>query len=823
LTTFAVLAAVVGSLGAVALSLRGDVRQTLQEELSQARLTLETLMFQQGAVLAAGAGAVAGASFMQAVMTSPAVDVPTLQGVATEQRTALGVDVFALLDPQGALRAVSPANVGSASGLSELVGSEAARAVSAGGRLYLGVARPVNVGPREVGFVVSGNELGAAFLAALRRQSGAEALLLEGGAPRAAALQSVSADELAQAVRTFEETAPLTVGGVELMAQKVTLGEGIEVVLVRSQQAALARFRGLLLRLGLVGLIAFAATTLASLAVARGIARRVSAVAGAVAKVAEGDLTQSLSVNSEDEVGLLAGSVNLMAERVKSVILEVRSSSTELAAAAEEYSRVSQRVHHGVEGQLQDAEGTSSSMAEMAAQFQVVSRNAESLTNSVGATITCLRDLESTSRQLSAGFDGLAAAISRTSDTAEQMTRAISLVGSRTGGLQEGVDQSAATVEEMAASLEVTARHANDLVTAVDRTGDVVSGLLEAGRQISGQVAQVEGLTRRAAEQVSAGDAAVRSALTAMSHITGGIHETANLMRELEAHSHDIRKILLVIEDIADQTNLLALNAAIEAARAGEAGRGFGVVADEVRKLAERSMEATKGIGSVVRQVEEGTAQAMRSAARGERETQEGMRLADQAGDALKLIRDGVLEAAQLATDLGRLSTDQTAAFAVVSAAAEEMRRTTQEVTEAVLQQGQGGDHIRTAMLRMREMTSEVAAATAELGQGAARVVQAVREMTGITADVEAAVRQQVTGFREMNRVSEGMRRITDEVAATTAEQKRGGELVVNAADSIIRVARENLVSVEEIALSATRLAQNSETLSQRIRAFRVD
>lgn len=67
------------------------------------------------------------------------------------------------------------------------------------------------------------------------------------------------------------------------------------------------------------------------------------------------------------------------------------------------------------------------------------------------------------------------------------------------------------------------------------------------------------------------------------------------------------------------------------------------------------------------------------------------------------------------------------------------------------------------------------------------------------------------------------MRRITAEVATTTAEQRKGGELIVSAADSIIRVARENLISVEEIAVSASRLAQNSETLSQRIRTFRVD
>lgn len=62
----------------------------------------------------------------------------------------------------------------------------------------------------------------------------------------------------------------------------------------------------------------------------------------------------------------------------------------------------------------------------------------------------------------------------------------------------------------------------------------------------------------------------------------------------------DIQKLTKIIVDIASQTNLLALNASIEAARAGEAGKGFAVVASEVVNLADKSVDTTNDIQSIV-------------------------------------------------------------------------------------------------------------------------------------------------------------------------------------------------------------------------------
>jgi methyl-accepting chemotaxis protein len=135
------------------------------------------------------------------------------------------------------------------------------------------------------------------------------------------------------------------------------------------------------------------------------------------------------------------------------------------------------------------------------------------------------------------------------------------------------------------------------------------------------------------------GASVIENTVNEIRRIAESARASSGIIQDLGTQSSQITSIVKTIHDIADQTNLLALNAAIEAARAGEQGRGFAVVADEVRKLAERTSISTKEISLMVEKIHVGTQTAVNSMSSMVKQAEQGVMLANDAGEAISKIR----------------------------------------------------------------------------------------------------------------------------------------------------------------------------------------
>lgn len=239
------------------------------------------------------------------------------------------------------------------------------------------------------------------------------------------------------------------------------------------------------------------------------------------------------------------------------------------------------------------------------------------------------------------------------------------------------------TASDSAQQTTVQMLAANDRQSQeIKSTSAQVLGMAKTINDVSSSATQSAEVARASLAAAEKGQQAVQNAISGMNGIRDQIQETAKRIKRLGESSQEIGEIVELISDITEQTNVLAMNAAIQAASAGEAGRGFTVVAEEVQRLAERSGEATKQIGAIVKTIQTDTQDAVSAMEKSTQGVVEGARLSDTAGQALAEIGEVSRKLAQLIESISQTTQTQAKAAGDVAASMGNILGIAEQATE---------------------------------------------------------------------------------------------------------------------------------------------
>lgn len=278
-------------------------------------------------------------------------------------------------------------------------------------------------------------------------------------------------------------------------------------------------------------------------------------------------------------------------------------------------------------------------------------------------------------------------------------------VASTSEQLKESAEQNNQSLEQITCAIQEVATGSDQQAEIVTHASEVVIEISEGMEEIAASVQSVADSSIQATETAKQGNQVVTQAIEQMNFIYQAVRSSSGAVSQLGDKSQEIGTIVEMITSIAAQTNLLALNAAIEASRAGEQGKGFAVVADEVRKLAEQSSVAANQISGLIREIQHGIHEAIRSMGEGTKAVTAGISIVGDAGESFR----GILE------DIGHVSTQ------------------TQSVSAAVQQIHAGTSMMVKSMDEILTLSTAAAASTQEVATSSEEQTAIMEELSSAT------------------------------------------------------------------------------------------
>ncbi|MXN31002.1 methyl-accepting chemotaxis protein [Delftia sp. CH05] len=278
----------------------------------------------------------------------------------------------------------------------------------------------------------------------------------------------------------------------------------------------------------------------------------------------------------------------------------------------------------------------------------------------------------------------LADIVSQVRHSSESIATGASQIASGNADLSARTEEQAANLEETAASME-------QMTATIQQNVDTV-------RSASGLA---------------------QSASATAVHGGEVVHGVVSTMEDITHSSRKIGEIIGVIDAIAFQTNILALNAAVEAARAGEQGKGFAVVASEVRSLAQRCANAAKEIKGLI-------SESVGKVAAGSRQVAE-------AGSTMNDIVTQTHRVAELISDIGAATQEQSQGVTQVSDAVQQLDQVTQHNASLVEESAAAADSLNKQAAQLVQLVSVF-----RLDENATRPQAALSKSTTVAAAVPA-------------------------------------------------------------------------------------
>ncbi|BBI35754.1 methyl-accepting chemotaxis protein [Cohnella abietis] len=307
------------------------------------------------------------------------------------------------------------------------------------------------------------------------------------------------------------------------------------------------------------------------------ISKPLGKVVALVSRVADGDLRETVNIQTKDEIGMLGIAIDTMVNNLRQIVGNILSNSQSLAAASQQISASSEEIASGNATQADSAQMISELFNELSSAIHSVAQNTELASELSNTTMQVAKDGEEVILSSMESMNAVSGKMTRLEDDSQKI-----------GDIIEVIEDIADQTNLLALNAAIEAARAGEQGRGFAVVADEVRKLAERS---SDATKQITGIIKGMQENTKQSVAAVQESATfshktgeAFKHIAAMVNDAGHKVTEIAAASEEQAAQASTVQEAVESISAATEEAAAASQETAATAQSLANLAEDLQR-----------------------------------------------------------------------------------------------------------------------------------------------------------------------------------------------------------------------------------------------